>query len=95
LYRQVGRKELDKVWVSPFEDPTAPEVAFRRAIPVGQSIRVTGVRKRAMPFDNGREFIVAIDGLDVPPGLEIVVPLYAELQSNDGFPSQKFFEKVP
>jgi hypothetical protein len=88
-------KQFEKVWISPFEKLPSPDVAFRRAVPIGHLIRVLAVRKRAMPFDNGLEFIVAIDGLDVPGGLEIVVPLYAELQSNDGFPSQKYFEKVP
>ena len=91
-YRNIDKKELGCVRVSTVWQ-TGPEIAFVRPIPVGRTVRVIAVRKRFVPLENGIEFVVAVDGLDVPSGVPVVVPLYGYLQSNDGFPDSTRFER--
>jgi len=93
LYSTDGSKRVVKIWVSPFA-ATGPEVAFRHQIPVGQNVRVVAVRKTFVLLENGIHFVVAMDGLDLPADLEIIVPLYGELQETDGFLDENRFEKV-
>lgn len=87
-------KQIGRYWVSPFPG-TDPNVAFRGAIPIGHIFRVMAVRKRFVPFENGLQFIVATEGLGLPPAIEIVIPLYGHMESTDGFPDPNRFERVP
>jgi hypothetical protein len=80
--------------ISPYAS-TGPEVAFHRRIPAGQTLKVVAVRKASMPFENGLHFVLTTDNLDLPSGLEILLPLYAEFRDNDGFPDPDLFEKIP
>jgi hypothetical protein len=89
-----GSTALRFIWVAPVEQ-TGPEIAFRRKVPEGEFLRVIAVRKRPMPFENGLEFIVKFDGLDLPTGVEIVVPLYGYMKGSDGFLDQSLFDRMP
>lgn len=81
------------IWVSPFPG-TDSNIAFRRTIPVGHVFRVMAIRKRFVLLDNGLQFVVATEGLDLPRGVEIVIPLYGYMESSNGFPDPKTFELV-
>lgn len=50
-----------------------PPSKFRRVICSG----VVSVRKRFKPFDDGLEFGVATEGLELPAGVEILIGVYA------------------
>jgi hypothetical protein len=93
VYRNMARRELGWVYVTPVKQ-TGPEIAFHRTIPVGQVFRVAGVHKYFVPFENGLEFVVTTEGLDLPPGIEIVIELHGLMPSTDGFPDRTRFEKV-
>ena len=93
LYSTDGSNKVVKIWVSPFP-ATGPEVAYRHRIPEGQHVRVLAVRKSFVLLENGLHFVVAMDGLNLPADLEIIVPLYGELQETDGFLDADRFEKV-
>ena len=93
VFRDIGKKELGFIHISPVHE-TGPEVAFQRPIPVGSVVKVLAVRKRFVPLENGIEFIVALDGIDLPDGVEIVVPLYGYMQTSDGFPDSTRFERI-
>lgn len=87
-------KQIEMVWVSA-SPGTDSNIAFRRTIPVGHVFRVLAVRKRFVLLDNGLQFVVAANGLDLPRGIEIVIPLYGVLESTDGFPDSSRFERIP
>jgi len=93
VYRSDDSRQLGWISISPVQQ-TGPEIAFHRKIPVGHVVRVVGVRKRFVLLENGLEFLVATDGLDLPPGIEIVILLYAYMPTTDGFPDQTRFERV-
>jgi len=93
LYSTDGSRRVAKIWVSPFPG-TGPEVAFRRKIPAGQDFKVVAVRKAFVLLENGIQCVVATDGLDLPPGLEIIIPLYGEFRQTGGFLDDSRFERV-
>jgi hypothetical protein len=93
VWRANSREELENIVVLPVPQ-TGPEIAFRRNIPAGHVFRIVKVRKRFMPFDNGLEFVVAADGLDLPAGVEIVISMCCYFQATDGFPDASRFERV-
>jgi len=86
-------QQLDHIWIAPVQQ-TGPEIAFLREIPVGHVFRVRAVRKGFVLLENGIEFVLTTDGLDLPPGLEIVVPLFGYMPTSDGFLDQARFERV-
>jgi len=94
VYGSISNKQLSSIWIAPVEQ-TGPEIAFRRIVRKGQALRVIAVRKRFAPLDNGLQFVVTMDGLDLPTGVPIVVPLSGYMQSDDGFLDQRYFERGP
>lgn len=94
VYGETATKELGSVRLSAVQQ-SGPEVAFRRPVPKGSIVRVLKVRKRFIPFENGLEFVVRVDGVDLPNGVELILPLYGSLQSSDGLPDSSRFERLP
>ena len=93
VYRANDDRVVNRVSVSTVRQ-TGPEVAFVVPIPIGHAVRVLKVRKRFKPFDNGIEFIVALDGLNLASGVNVFIPMYRYFQSSDGFPDSNRFERV-
>ena len=97
VYRDITAKELGSIRVSTVWQ-TGPEVAFVRPIPIGRVVRVLAVSKRFVLLENGIEFIVKVDGLDLPSGasgVDVVVPLYGYMQATDGSVDASRFERMP
>jgi len=91
--RTNNSSELSVVTILPVQQ-TGPEIAFHRSIPIGHHVKVLAVHKRFMLFDDGTRFVVALDGIDLPAGVEVVIPLCCYYHSTDGFPDQSRFERV-
>jgi hypothetical protein len=94
VYGNISRREFSSVTVLTYQQ-TGPEIAFRRVVSKGHAVKVVAVRQRSMPFDSRLEFVVTMDGLDLPIGVEIIVPMFRTMQSVDGLLDPRYFERAP
>lgn len=93
LYANDGSRRVQFLWISPVIG-SGREIAFNRKIPAGQIFQVVGIRKQFVLAETGIQFVLVTQGLDVPPDLEIRLPLYGRWKDVNGYPDPNFFERL-
>ena len=71
------------------------EIAFRRNVPQGATIRILSAWKRRVLFESGISYRVEVEGLDLAPGVPIEVKLFRGNEGGGANLNPGVFKRLP
>lgn len=75
IYQDLNKKELSYITLIPGVGIGGPEVAFRKRIPKGQTIKILSVWQKHMFLQSEIYYLVAIEAADLPKDVKIQIEL--------------------
>jgi hypothetical protein len=73
---------------------SGPEVAFTKRLPKGLTVRIAAAKHRFRAFTNGTDYVVELNGSDLPPGLEVRIALFRGNQSGDTDLNPRLYQRI-
>ena len=71
-----------------------PEVAFTKRLPKGQTFRITAATRRFRFLTNGIDYVVELNGSDLPQGLDVRIALFRGNESGDTDLNPRLYQRV-
>jgi hypothetical protein len=70
------------------------EVVFMKRLPKGQTFRIVAATRRQRAFTNGIDYVVELNGADLPQGLDVRIALFRGNESGDTDLNPSLYQRV-
>ncbi len=71
-----------------------PEVVFKRRVPAGQTFRIRRAMRRFVLLDNGTEYVIDLQGSDLPQDIEVRLALMRGNESGEADLNPPLYQRL-